>query len=69
MAKKWMQKESKRMKHEGTEGSFSSWAKRHDFSSTLAAANSVMSHKGKYSKHRREQADEARNMIHASKNR
>lgn len=64
---KWMQQESKRMKKEGTEGSFSSWAKRKGFKSTLAAANSVMSKKGEYSKHRRAQANEARNMIRASK--
>ena len=65
----WMQSESKRMKKEGTEGSFSSWAKRKGFSSTLAAAKSVMANKGKYDKHKRQQANEARNMIRASKNR
>lgn len=69
MAEKWMQKANERMKEKGTEGAFSSWAKRAGFSSTLSAANHVMANKGKYDKHRRAQANEARNMIHASKGR
>lgn len=48
MAEKWMQKASESMKERGTEGSFTRWAKSHGYSSPLAAARHVMSHKDKY---------------------
>ena len=47
--KKWMQAANKRMEDKGTTGSFTRWAKSHGYSSPLAAARHVMSHKGEYS--------------------